>query len=297
MGTRPLSHVLILLTLVLFPSTRSIAALPSELSNSSLEFLAGQGNVEAMNLLGYRLISDGEDAARGLSWLERAAEEGDVKAASNIGWLLMQGEQLPRDYVKAAYWLGKAAEGNLTVAQSLLGDLYRDGLGVAQDSLKADSLYRTAYERGFADAGYKLAHLNRSRYAILSPSEAIKEGKYFYYGMVPSEGVKLFYQAADAGDAEAMALLGDAYTRAVGVPYDHDLSLKYYMKAALGGNNAAQFILAELLEIFPDALRSLDQEIISGIIDPDLMRSPLYWYEQAAEGGITSAEEAAASLR
>lgn len=251
-----------------------------------------------MNLLGYRLISEGEDAREGILWLEKAADAGDLKAASNLGWLLLQGEHVPRDVGKAVFWLGKAADGGLTIAQSLLGDLYRDGRGVPPDTLKADSLYRAAYERGFADAGYKLADLNKDRYAELSPEDAVREGKYYYYGFAPSEGVKLFYQAADAGNAEAMALLGDAYTRAVGVPYDHNLSLAYYCRAAIAGNPSAQFVLAELLEIFPDALDALDPEIINHAgIDPQTLESPVYWYDRAAEAGVTSAEEAAAALR
>lgn len=267
-------------------------ALSPSLTNESLRFLADEGNTEAMNLLGYRLISDGEDTGEGLRWIEKAAESGDVKAASNLGWLLMQGEQVPLDLEKAAYWLDKAARGNLTIAQSLLGDLYRDGRGVEADTAKADSLYRAAYEKGFADAGYKLADLNKERYAAMSPDEAVAEGKYYYYGNAPSEGVKLFYQAADAGDAQALALLGDAYTRAVGVAYDHQLSLKYFTQAALAGNPAAQFILGELLEIFPDALAGVAAET-----DTPLSSDPFHWYEKAAEGGIRSAEEAAESLR
>ena len=292
-GLTPLRRVFSLVlffTFAAFTSPRTYAALSPDLSTESLRFLAGQGNAEAMNYLGYSLISDGTDPEEGLRWLEKAAGMGDVKAASNVGWLLLNGEQVPQDLDKAVFWLTKAADGGLPVARSILGDLYRDGRGVQADTAKADSLYRAAYEGGLADAAYKLAALNADRYEALSPEEAVKEGKYFYYGAAPSEGVKLFYQAADAGNAEAMALLGDAYTRAVGVPYDHDLSLQYYARAAQAGNPAAQFILAELLEIFPDALSAI------GVTDNSISSS-LYWYEKAAAAGITSAEEAAASLR
>lgn len=258
---------------------------------------AEKGYAPAMNFLGYRLISGeveavGRDAAEGLRWLQKAAEAGDMKAASNIGWLLMEGRDVERDYGKAAYWLSKAAQGGLPIAQSLLGDLYRDGLGVDADTLRADSLYREAFGRGLPDAGYKIAALNSERYKGLTPEEAVEEGKYFYYGYAPSEGVKLFYQAADAGNAEALALLGDAYTRAVGVPYDHNLSVSYFARAAAAGNPSAQFVIGELLEIFPDALSGV--ELPDGMtLNPD----PFYWYEKAAGAGITTAEEADAALR
>lgn len=256
---------------------------------------AEKGYAPAMNYLGYRLISGDlegkEGALEGIQWLEKAAEAGDAKAASNLGWLYMEGRYTEKNMNKALHWLEKAADANLPTAQSILGDLYREGLGVEADTLRADSLYRTAFEGGLADAGYKLADLNSELYKSLPPEEKVREGKYYYYRYAPSEGVKLFYQAADEGNAEAMALLGDAYTRAVGVPYDHNLSLKYYAKAAIKGNHAAQFIIGELLEIFPDALAGLEE---TGEELPS--DDPFYWYEKAAEGGITDAEKAARSL-
>lgn len=39
--------------------------------------------------------------------------------------------------------------------------------------------------------------------------------------------------------------------------YDHELSLMYYWKSAELGYAPAQFVVGELLEIFPDALDSL----------------------------------------
>lgn len=250
------------------------------------------GDVGAMNYLGYLLLS-GEggaerDAAEGVRWLTAAASRGDVKAASNIGWLYMEGEVVDRDYAKARRWLEVAAGGGLPVAMSLLGDLNRDGLGAPADTLMADSLYRRAFESGLADAGYKLYALREGELAALPAPEKVKAGRYFYLRGAPSEGVKLFYLASDEGDATADALLGDAYSRAVGVPYDHDLSLRYFTRAALGGNASAAFILGELLEFFPDALEGEE-------LAPE-RRQAAYWLERAAEGGIVDAAAAEAAL-
>lgn len=247
---------------------------------------AEEGDSEAMNYLGYLLISGEEgvekDVAEGLEWLARAAKAGDVKAASNLGWLYLQGEVVDRNPELAAKWLDQAAEAGLPVAQSILGDLYLEGTGVRQDSLAADSLYREAFEGGLRDAGFKLYNLNADKYASLSPEEKVKTGIYYYLSSVPSEGVKLFYMAAEEGDARAMALLGDAYTRATGVPYDHALSLKYYVEAARAGNPSAMFVIGELLDIFPDALKGNEDW-------EDLPNDPFFWYEKAAEEGVTDA--------
>lgn len=253
---------------------------------------AEAGYIPAMNYLGYRLLSGeveaiGRDVEKGMEWLEKAAEAGDPKALSNIGWLLMEGKYVEKDYVKAAYWLSRASRQGLSVAQSMLGDLYRDGKGVPVDTAAADSLYHLAFESGLSDAAYKIEALSQARYDTLSAEELLREGRYFYLRSAPSLGVKLFYRAADMGSADAFALLGDAYTRAIGVPYDHSLSLHYYVKGAMAGNPSAQFVVGELLEIFPDAL--LDLEFSDGEMPSD---SPVYWFEKAAEGGVTDAETA-----
>lgn len=264
-----------------------------ESSHASLVEQAEAGDLEAMNYLGYLLLSGGEgmerDVDAGIAWIVKAAGAGDVKAASNLGWLFVEGEVVERDYEKGLRWLGEAAGKGLPVAQSLLGDLYRDGKGVAPDTLRADSLYREAFDRGLADAGFKLYALNAERYASLEPEEMVATGRYYYLRSAPSEGVKLFYMAADQGNPDALALLGDAYSRAIGVPYDYDLSLSYYIKAALAGNPSAQFVVGELLDIFPDALQDFE-------LPADLPLDSGYWYEAAAASGVGDAEQASSRL-
>lgn len=255
----------------------------SLLSSDLLHRSAEAGYLPAMNMLGYRLSNSALASERreGLGWLEKAAVLGDAKAASNIGWILLHSEGVEPDYEKAFFWLQKAAGSNLPVAQSLLGDMYRYGRGVPPDSLRADSLYAEAFERGLRDAGYRLADLRNGHSKTVSAEDAVEEGLYFYNRGIPSVGVKLFRQAADEGNARAMALLGDAYTRAIGVEYNHELSLKYYYEAAQAGNPSAMFIVAEVLDIFPDAFPETAD----------------YWYQKAAESGVTDAEIAMKKLR
>lgn len=250
---------------------------------------AEAGDAEAMNYLGYLLMSEQNDSLRnpgaGLTWIMKAAATGDAKAASNLGWLFIEGDIVEQDFNEGAKWLQVASSKGLPVAMSLLGDLYRDGKGMPTDSVVADSLYREAFERGLADAGFKLYSLNESFYQGLTPERQVEEGIYYYLRSAPSEGVKLFYLAAEQDDVRAKALLGDAYTRARGVPYDHTLSLKYYAEAAYGGNPSAQFVVAELLDIFPDALSR-----IPGL--PEMPADAQYWYEKAADAGVGDADTA-----
>lgn len=283
------SKLEILILLLLCP----LLAWAQEMPDSLLRQRAEAGDAEAMNYLGYLLISGAEGTERnpgeGLSWLVKAASSGDVKAASNLGWLLIEGNLVEQDLREGARWLEFAAGKGLPVAQSLLGDLYRDGRGVETSEAMADSLYREAFEHGLVDAGYKLYALHKDAYEALPAPEKVEIGKYFYLKGAPSEGVKLFYLASEEDDADALALIGDAYSRAVGVPYDYDLSLRYFVRAAMAGNPSAQFILGELLEIFPDTLEGL------GLPD-SVPADAAYWLEKASAAGVGDAAEAQRKL-
>lgn len=259
------------------------------------------GYAPAQNILGYKLIR-GEgmiaNAEEGMEWIEKAAEAGDPKALSNIGYLLLHGEGVPRDEVKAACWLEKAAEEGINSARSMLGDLYRDGAGVAQDSIKAESLYRLAFDNGLTDAAYKLYDITKSEVDSMPAAGQIREGLYYFNRTAPSIGVRIFRQLADSvptGDhgltprlkAMAKALMGDAYSRGRGIEYDYNLSMEYYLEAARQGNPSAEFIIGEILEIFPDALNEFLRPD-----DPIGFSSAAYWFDQASAAGVRDAAEA-----
>ncbi|MDE5842839.1 MAG: sel1 repeat family protein, partial [Muribaculaceae bacterium] len=238
----------------------------SAMALNLLRCAADAGYAPAENLLGFKLISGEGGAERnpaeGLERIQHAAELGDPKALSNIGFLLLHGEGVEHDAEKAAYWLQRASERRILSATSMLGDLYRDGIGVAQDSMKADSLYRMAFDNGLTDAGYKLYELTRATIEALPADTLLREALYYYNRTTPSIGVKIISRLADsipegthgvtpALRAHAKALMGDAYSRGRGIRYDYDLSTRCYLEAALAGDPSAQFIIGEMLEIFP----------------------------------------------
>lgn len=260
----------------------------------------------AQNYLGYLLLQQGK-GDEGLHWLERAAIAGDAKAQSNIGFLLLDDGNptseaiaslrsgIAPDNEKAAFWLERAAQSGVATASSMLGDLYRDGRGVAQDSLLAATCYYAAIDAGLADAAYKLEAMERKKWEAFSPQEQLQLALYLYTHRVPDLAIPLFSCLSDLSQApaipaeirsSALALLGDAYTRALGVAYDHDRSLEYYWRAAEFGNAPAQFVISELLEIFPDALDSLS----------DNPPTAQQLRESAAQAGIHNAEEATIRL-
>lgn len=282
---------------------------------------ARAGSVKGANLLGYKLIR-GEGMERdfraGMAWIERAARAGDPMAQSNIGYFLLQADSAYYDPAAAVVWLEKAAAGGVPEARSMLGDIYLEGIGVAPDTLRAEQEYREAYTLGLRDAAYKLAALYESIGADRSDSQSLEDGLFFYSGTAPQLGVAIFRRLAEATStdsvalagaeaavdgrslpcgsvadderalrAHAKALLGDAYTRGRGVGYDHSLSTRYYFEAACEGDPSAQFVIGELLDIFPDSLDSL----LDDTLPSDAATAP-YWYERAASAGVRDAAEA-----
>lgn len=262
---------------------------------------AEKGYAPAQNYLGFRYYN-GEYVKRDLDsalfWLAKAAGNGDIKAAGNLGYLLSHSYDVTRDYPQAVMWLNLASDAGLPTAQSLLADLTRQGLGTQIDTVRAMNLYTLAIEGGLQDAELKLLAMMGRKWENLSPDSALNLGRYYYTHRAPLTGVTLFEISEKGGNAEAMTLLGDAYSRAIGVEYDHDKSLQYFLKGALSGNPSAQFIIGELLDLFPDAF---NDSAISLVLNdfynstdsiPEEIFNAQYWYEKAASQGIDNAETA-----
>ncbi|MDE6716908.1 MAG: sel1 repeat family protein [Muribaculaceae bacterium] len=266
---------------------RGFDSIPSDSvrSDSLLRMAALRGYAPAQNLLGYRLYPLSPDS--GIYWLRQAAAGGDLKAQSNLAYLLLQSdssidmtERARRDSIAAAM-LAKGAEAGIPTSISTLADLYREGRGVERDTLRATLLYLEAVSGGLADAEIKLLSMNQGRYRAMQPGEALEEGLRAAKSGAHTVAFDLYMKAAEGNIPRAFTLLGDAYSSAKGTDYNHSLALSNYLKGAEGGDPSAQFILAELLEIFPDALPGTD----SG-------RNPQYWYARAKEQGVNDAKEA-----
>lgn len=257
----------------------------------------------AMNHMGYlyghgyyaggrKLVAVNADSAR--MWLRRSADMADPRAMANIAFLLLndstacsESERNHNDSVAYRYLI-QAADMKVPTALSMLGDMWRDGRWVGQDSLKAMLAYEGALAKGLADAQSRLISLMAPRWQRLSADSALNLGLRYYTTVAPAAGVILFEQVGDSVDnplcGRALALLGDAYSRGAGVAYGYDKSLEYFTKAAKKGNPSAMFILAETLEMFPDAVND------TSINDAEELR------RRAAEAGIKSAHDANKAL-
>ena len=267
-----------------------------------LKGAAMAGNPAAQNYLGFKLYPEKKDSA--LYWLSKAADAGEMKAVSNLAYILLEPDSAldsaarhDRDS-RAAELLSKAAEAGVPTAIASLGDLYREGRGVENDTLQAELLYLEAVSAGLRDAEMKLLSMSHSRYTSLTPEKALEEGLRAAHSGAHTIAFNLYKKAAEADIPLAHTLLADAYSSAKGTDYNHDLALRHYAVAALGGDPSAQFILAELLDIFPDALSSvasndeIPDEIRCQLVTNSDFSNPQYWYSLAAQNGITSAHDA-----
>ena len=263
-----------------------------------LRLSASQGYAPAQNYLGFlysrgELLTANRDSA--LYWIRRAADGGDAKAAHNLAYMILNGDRLTgeQDDTLALVYLERATEAGLPQSMTMLARIYEEGRLVEADTLRAVDLYERAIGKGFGDAQVRLLNLKGPEWKYLSSEQSLAEALRYWAMGAYTISTELAEQVgpADTQTARAYALLGHAYSRGLGVPYDHKRANEYFARAALMGNPAARFIIAETLEIFPDALSYLfPAHSLPAAMTPAALRAT------AAAAGITTAEQAVAAI-
>lgn len=126
--------------------------------------LSAQELSDAQYALGKLYLSDDSDIhhpAKGLYWLQQAADRGHEYAAYRLGKEYLTGENISKDTTKATAYLRQAAEQSNPYAQYLLGKLYLMGEGVPKDKDAAQYWFSVAERNGHAYAGYFLDRMER----------------------------------------------------------------------------------------------------------------------------------------
>ena len=120
------------------------------------EPLAEQGNIEAQYNLGF-MYDNGQgltqDKAEAVKWYLLAAEQAHSDAQLNLGAIYRNGQGVSEDFVEAAKWYRLAAKQGNAIAQDNLGILYYFGDGVPQSNLTAHMWINLAFENGVPEAG------------------------------------------------------------------------------------------------------------------------------------------------
>ncbi len=119
---------------------------------------AEQGNLRAQTNLGLLYIKGrgpgaSQDYAGAFKWLQKPAEQGDARAQGGLGYIYKIGAyNVPQNYAEALKWLSKGADQGDTFAQIHLGDMYYQGEGVAKDLEQAAHYIEKAATAGNVDA-------------------------------------------------------------------------------------------------------------------------------------------------
>lgn len=121
--------------------------------------LSAQELSDAQYALGKLYLSDDSDIhhpAKGLYWLQQAADSGHEYAAYRLGKEYLTGENISKDTTRSAAYLRQASQQANPYAQYLLGKLYLMGEGVPKDKDAAQYWFSVAERNGHAYAGYFL---------------------------------------------------------------------------------------------------------------------------------------------
>lgn len=268
---------------------------------------AESGFVPAMRYLGF-LFYGGKgtrrDASQGIIWLKKAADKGDAVSWENLGWIYRHGSENEKSERLAVEAFTQAAQAGRPQGAYELAQMKERGEGTACDTLSAIQYYEQALLGNHMDADAALANLTDWRMVNIAPDSALRLSKRYFYGKAPIAATailsKLIHSKScrdQAIKAEAKTILAQATSIGRGTSYNQNLSTDLYYQAAIEGDPSAQFIIAELLESFPDTLDDLIDRHITNHTEKENHKDSSYWRELAFRSGITTAEKAEKRLQ
>lgn len=218
------------------------------------------------------------DEAQAVRWYKRAVELGDTTSANEVGVACFYGRGVRRDRAAARRWYEIAARGpgarsrdeatrlDTATAMTNLGRMYRKGAGVQQSWRQALRWFKKATWLGSPQAAHQLARYYSGKdgpraqprrqlaalelAAVLGCADCRRSlGVLLWNGQrVPRDRARalvLYAQAAEAGDAWGMHLLGRAYREIDPPRRDLEASRLWLRRAARRGVEEAARLLRE----------------------------------------------------
>ncbi len=234
------------------------------------------------------LLTGSGVARQALAWNAHAAALGHPGAQAELGLLLVQGIQVPKDGPTGLRLVQDAARKGNSYAWFLLGRFYYAG-PLPVDYAQSVQAYHTAIALGYSAACMALTpQLLRLATLSAKPDAAQKD-----------------HALAQSGDGAAMLRLADRYAVGLGLAASRTQALDWYQKATQRGNTAAEATLGYMLVTAqlgvsdspkgiahvrhaaqagdPGAMYTLGQLLESGVLqEPDAKARARQWYQQAA---------------
>lgn len=112
-------------------------------------------------LSNYLVEGPQRDAKAAATWFAKAATQGNIDAATNLGQMYLDGDGVHQSDREAFKWLRRAAEGGQPKAMYGLALLYESGRGSEVDYRKAAEWYERAAANGHAQAKNNFANMLR----------------------------------------------------------------------------------------------------------------------------------------
>ncbi len=243
---------------------------------------ADRGDFTSMRRLG-EIYGWGEGVPlnidRSSAYLLRANPVHDGPAAYDLGWLYYRYYPRKERCERAVHWLTISADLDDPDGETMLGVLEETGTcGVKKSAAEAARLYRKAMDRSpTAEENYA---------AMLWTGEPGASDRPL--------ALRYARDAAAAGNAQAMYLLGAAYDRGTAVMPDPKTAWFYFSESAERGNPAAVSVVASAYfyghGVKQDKVRGLGMmlaaESLGNYLNP---RDKARWSKQLTQSGIAAA--------
>ncbi|MDQ0997100.1 TPR repeat protein [Phyllobacterium ifriqiyense] len=227
------------------------------------------------------------------------AEAGDATAQVLVADILARGLGVPASLAESAKWYAKAAEQGQPEAQFRYAGILLEGKYATKDPVKAKELMKAAANAGNAAAQFNLGQIlmqehpgetgldNAYPWFLQAAEKGLADGEYAVSQILANGTVKIqrdepkarqyLIKAAIKGYDTAQMDLGTWLVEGRGGKRDYKSGFGWMLRAAVGGNVAAQARLAKLyrdgLGVEGDSIKAAAWYIVArraGLNDPDL---------------------------
>ena len=218
-----------------------------------------------------------ENYTSALPYYKQAAEAGNARAATMVGWIYKKGLGVTENAVEAVKWYRMAANGGNASGQVNLGDAYYSGEGVTKDYNEAFKWFMQAAQQGNSTGQSWLAIMYRYGFGVTKDE---------------TEAVKWYRKAADQGSDFGQYYLAEMYENGYGVEKNMTEARRWYQKAADQGYQKAKDKLASL-EVGVSASASEIGDWKSKAYkyyNDKQYREAMTWFRKAADAGDAGAQ-------
>jgi TPR repeat protein len=197
---------------------------------------ANEGSIKAyygLYVMNHGAASLTPDSEVALNWLIKAAEAGEPRGQSQLGYFYDEGIIVKQDIKKAIYWYKEAIKNSSDKARYNLASLYLDGQSNAPQKIKeAISLYLVSAKNGHDHSKVALGNI------YMDDTYGLKdETKAFYW----------LNAAASNGNTYGQTGLASCYRYGIGTGIDYEKALYWYQLSADASHSpTSRYRLAEM---------------------------------------------------